>query len=47
MLLVDDKKLKKLIIIGDRVLIRVSKPNERTTSGLYLPPGIQEKEKVQ
>ena len=47
MLLVDDKKLKKLIIIGDRVLIRVSKPNERTTSGLYLPPGVQEKEKVQ
>jgi chaperonin GroES len=47
MLLVDDKKLKKLIIIGDRVLIRVSKPNVRTTSGLYLPPGVQEKEKVQ
>jgi chaperonin GroES len=36
-----------LIIIGDRVLIRVSKPNERTSSGLYLPPGVQEKEKVQ
>jgi chaperonin GroES len=47
MLFVQDNKLKKLIIIGDRVLIRVSKPNERTSSGLYLPPGVQEKEKVQ
>jgi chaperonin GroES len=47
MLFVQDNKLKKLIIIGDRVLIRLSKPNERTSSGLYLPPGVQEKEKVQ
>lgn len=42
-----DNKLKKLIVIGDRVLIRPTKPNERTDSGLYLPPGVQEKEKVQ
>ena len=42
-----DNKLKKLIIIGDRVLIRTTRPNERTESGLYLPPGVQEKERVQ
>lgn len=42
-----DNRLKKLIIIGDRVLIRPTKPNERTQTGLYLPPGVQEKEKVQ
>lgn len=42
-----DNKLKKLIIIGDRVLIRPGKPDERTQTGLYLPPGVQEKEKVQ
>lgn len=42
-----DSRLKKLIVIGDRVLIRPGKPNERTHSGLYLPPGVQEKEKVQ
>lgn len=42
-----DNRLKKLIIIGDRVLIRPTKPNERTETGLYLPPGVQEKEKVQ
>jgi len=42
-----DNKLKKLIIIGDRVLIRLTQANERTQTGLYLPPGVQEKEKVQ
>jgi co-chaperonin GroES (HSP10) len=47
MLLTPDNKLKKLIVIGDRVLVRPTKPNERTESGLYLPPGVQEKEKVQ
>ncbi len=41
-----DNRLKKLIIIGDRVLISPSKPNEKTSSGLYLPPGVQDKEKV-
>ncbi|GAC1449165.1 MAG: co-chaperone GroES family protein [Chitinophagaceae bacterium] len=40
-------KFKKLIIIGDRILIRPTKPNERTESGLYLPPGVQDREKVQ
>jgi co-chaperonin GroES (HSP10) len=47
MLLTPDNRLKKLIVIGDRVLVRPSKPEERTASGLYLPPGVQEKEKVQ
>jgi co-chaperonin GroES (HSP10) len=40
-------KLKKLIIVGDRVLIKPKSPNERTESGLFLPPGVQEREKVQ
>lgn len=47
MRLTSEIKLKNLIVIGDRVLIKPSKPNERTDSGLYLPPGVQEKEKVQ
>jgi co-chaperonin GroES (HSP10) len=42
-----DNRFKKIIIVGDRVLIKPSKPDERTASGLYLPPGVQEKEKVQ
>ncbi|MBS1513291.1 MAG: co-chaperone GroES [Bacteroidetes bacterium] len=47
MYLTPDNKLKKLIVIGDRLLIKPATPNDRTDSGLYLPPGVQEKEKVQ
>jgi co-chaperonin GroES (HSP10) len=42
-----DNKLKKLIVVGDRVLIRPAKQSDKTASGLYLPPGVQEKEKIQ
>lgn len=42
-----DHKLKRLIIVGDRVLIKPKDPSERTNSGLYLPPTVQEKEQVQ
>jgi chaperonin GroES len=42
-----DNKLKKLIVVGDRVLIEPIKQNDKTASGLYLPPGVQEKEKIQ
>jgi chaperonin GroES len=47
MLLTADNKLKKLVVIGDRALIRLTRTGERTQSGLFLPPGVQEKEKVQ
>ena len=40
-------KLRKIIVVGDRVLIKPKKMSERTESGLYLPPGVQEKERVQ
>jgi chaperonin GroES len=42
-----DNKLKKLIVVGDRVLIKPTKQTDKTASGLYLPPGVQEKEKIQ
>ena len=42
-----DNKLKKLIVVGDRVLIKPAKQSDKTESGLYLPPGVQEKEKIQ
>src|SRR5690606_26022380 len=42
-----ENKLRKIIIVGDRVLIRLKKASEKTSSGLYLPPGVQEKERVQ
>lgn len=45
--LTPDNKLKKLIVVGDRVLIKPKAQSEQTKSGLYLPPGVQENEKVQ
>lgn len=47
MRITSNNRFKKLIVIGDRVLIQPARPDERTASGLYLPPGVQEKEKVQ
>ena len=41
------KDLSRLVVIGDRVLIKPKSPDEKTKSGLYLPPGVHEKEKVQ
>ncbi len=41
------KKLEKILIVGDRVLIQPKSLSEKTKSGLYLPPGVQEKEVVQ
>lgn len=34
----NDNRLKKLIVIDDRLLIKPSRPEDRTASGLYLPP---------
>lgn len=42
----ENNKLRNIIIVGDRVLIRPKKLSERTDSGLYLPPGVQEKERI-
>ncbi|WP_439881061.1 co-chaperone GroES [Pontibacter sp. MBLB2868] len=39
--------LEKIIIVGDRVLIKPKTARDQTKSGLYLPPGVQAKEKVQ
>lgn len=37
----------KFVVVGDRVLIRPRSGDDRTKSGIYLPPGVQEKEKIQ
>ncbi len=42
-----DVAIENFIIIGDRVLLKPRTANERTRSGLFLPPGVTEKEKVQ
>jgi co-chaperonin GroES (HSP10) len=38
---------KELIVVGDRVLILPDEDQDRTDTGLYLPQGVKEKEKVQ
>ncbi len=43
----DEKDLQKLIVIGDRILIKPKTPQSKTKSGLFLPPGVNENEKVQ
>src|SRR6056297_55611 len=43
---IDDHELEKFIMVGDRVLIKPKTPQGKTKSGLYLPPGVQEKEKI-
>lgn len=45
--LLDEKDLDKLIVIGDRILIKPKVPQSKTKSGLLLPPGVNENEKVQ
>lgn len=47
MKITSESRLKKLIVVGDRVLIKPTKQSDKTSSGLYLPPGVQEKEKIQ
>ena len=39
--------LDKLIVVGDRVLIKPKAVSQKTKGGLYLPPGYKEKEEIQ
>ncbi len=41
------KTKKNLIVVGDRVLIDLDARQDRSSAGLYLPPTVKEKEKVQ
>ena len=44
---IGEQKLERFILVGDRVLIKPKTPHEKTNTGLYLPPGVQEKESIQ
>lgn len=41
------KAKKSILVVGDRVLIDLDERSERTTTGLYLPPTVKERERVQ
>lgn len=42
----EEEDLGKIILIGDKVLVKPKLQHQKTKSGLYLPPGVQEKEKI-
>ena len=37
---------KEMFVVGDRVLLELDDTQDKTKSGLYLPPSVREKEKV-
>jgi len=41
------QSLDKLIVVGDRVLIKPKSAPDKTRGGLFLPPGYTEKESIQ
>lgn len=43
----DQNPLNRLIVVGDRVLIKPKTLSNKTKSGLFLPPGYKEKEDIQ
>lgn len=46
-LIIDGKQdLEKFIVVGDRVLVKPKSTPDKTKTGLYLPPGVHEKEKI-
>jgi chaperonin GroES len=44
---VNIKNLQRFIVVGDRVLIRPQEDSSKTSTGLYLPTGVAEKERIQ
>ena len=44
---IDNNLLNRLIVVGDRVLIKPKSLSNKTKSGLFLPPGYKEKEAIQ
>lgn len=43
----ESEDINKFIVVGDRVLIKPKSAKQRTSGGLLLPPGVQEKENIQ
>ena len=40
-------KKKEIFVVGDRILIKPHDERDQTDFGIYLPPGVESKEKVQ
>lgn len=46
-LALEHKDIKKFLMVGDKILIKPKNPQNQTKSGLYLPPSVQDKDKIQ
>jgi len=46
-LAIEQKDIDKIVMVGDRILIRPKSPLDKTKSGLLLPPSVQENEPIQ
>jgi chaperonin GroES len=43
---IEEKNLEHFIMVGDRILVKPKNPEQKTASGLILPPSVQENEKI-
>lgn len=43
---IGSQNVDRFILVGDRVLVKPKTPHDKTKTGLYLPPGVQEKESI-
>ena len=46
-LALEHKDIKKFLMVGDKIPIKPKNPQSQTKSGLYLPPSVQDKDKIQ
>jgi co-chaperonin GroES (HSP10) len=46
-LTIEQKDLDKFLMVGDKVLVKPRHPKTHTPTGLYLPPTVQQGEKLQ
>lgn len=46
-LALEHKDIKKFLMVGDKILIKPKNPQSQTKSDLYLPPSVQDKDKIQ
>ena len=43
---IEEKDLERFLLVGDRILIKPKNPEQKTASGLILPPSVQENENL-
>ena len=43
---IKEKEFENIIMVGDRILIKPKTQQERTDTGLYLPPSVEKKQAI-